>query len=436
MMNDLANHALDHAIKGADQAEIYVGITDSVDATIQNDQVDFAKEAYSLGMGIRVICDNKMGFAYTTQTEKITETVARAISNAQANQVDENFAFASKSDYPTVKGVFDKKISTLELEDTIELGKTMIDTVLENKCQPTSGGVSADCSKTLIINSDGVKCEDISTYFSGFIAVNVPDGEGVSTASESDSSRKLDIDPEKVASRACEVALNSRGGKTIETGDMKVLMDHHAAAGLLSTFSQAINGDNVQRGRSIYVDKINTEVLSPSLNIYDDGTIKGGLYSSHGDGEGTPSQKTTIIENGVLKNFLYDIHTAKKGNVDSTGNGMRASFNDMPAVSLSNFILDFKDFEELSEIKEGLLVTDVLGAHTANPISGDFSVEAMNAFKIEKGELAHPVKNAMLSGNIFSILKDSKAASEKTRQLGPFIVPPITVSSLRVVGQK
>ena len=436
MINDLANQALDYAIKGADQAEIYVDITESVDATIQNDQVDFAKESYSLGMGIRVICDGKMGFAYTTQTEKITETVARAISNAQANLADENFAFASKSDYPIINGVFDKRINNLELEDTIELGKSMIGTVLENKCQPTSGGVSADCSKTLIINSEGVSCEDISTYFSGFIAVNIADGEGVSTASESDSSRKLDIDPEKVARKACEVALSSRGGRTIETGDMKVLMDHHAAAGLLSTFSQAINGDNVQRGRSIYADKIDTEVSSPSLSIYDDGTINGGLYSSHGDGEGTPSQKTTIIEDGILKTFLYDIQTANKGNVESTGNGIRASFNDMPAVSLSNLILDFKDFEEISEVKNGLLVTDVLGAHTANPISGDFSVEGMNAFKIEKGEVAYPVKNAMLSGNIFSILKDSKAASQKTRQLGPFIVPPLNVSSLRVVGSK
>ncbi len=434
MIKDLANQALDQAIKGADQAEIYLEITENVDATIQNDQVDFAKEAYSMGVGIRVICDGRMGFAYTTQTERITETVARAVSNAQSNLVDENFAFASKSEYPKVKGVFDKKIDTLNLEDTIELGKVMIGTVIDNKCQPTSGGVSAGCAKTLIMNSEGVNCEDISTYFSGFIAVNIPDGEGVSTASESDSSRKLDIDPEKTASKACEIALNSRGGKTIETGDMEVIMDHHAAAGLLSTFSQAINGDNVQRGRSIYFDKMDTKVSSSSLSIYDDGTLKGGLYSSHCDGEGTPTQKTAIIEDGILRNFLYDIHTANKGNVQSTGNGMRASFNDMPSVSLSNLIVNFKDFKEISEIKEGLLVTDVLGAHTANPISGDFSVEAMNTFKIKNGELVYPIKNAMLSGNIFSLLKDSKAASQKTRQLGSFVVPPLNVPSLRVVG--
>ncbi|NYB51289.1 MAG: TldD/PmbA family protein [Methanobacteriaceae archaeon] len=434
MMNDLAKLTLDYALKHADHAEIYIESTESVDATIQNDQVDFAKESHSLGMGIRVIQNNKMGFSYTTQADQLQATVDKAITNAQANQADENFAFASKSDYPHVKGIYDGKIENMDLTETIELGKTMIGTVLESKCQPTSGGVSTSYSRTLIANSEGAWCEDRATHISGFIAVNVPDGDGVSTASESDSSRRLDLNPEEIANKACEIALNSRGGVQVETKDMKILLDYHASSSLLSTFSQAINGDNVQRGRSIYADKIDQEVSSSSLTIYDDGTVKGGLNSSRGDGEGTPSQRTTLIENGVLRNFLYDIHTANKGNVQSTGNGMRSSFNDMPGVGLSNLILEFAEFESLSEIGEGLLVTDVLGAHTANPISGDFSVEAMNAFIIKNGEIIEPVKKAMLSGNIFSILKEVKAASRKTRQLGPFIVPPLTISSLRVVG--
>ena len=116
-MNDLVKETLDYAIKNSDQAEVYMDVTESVDATIQNDQVDFAKEAYTLGFGVRVILDNKMGFAYTTQNERLTETVDKAISNAKANLADENFAFASKSDYPNVKGVYDKKIPKLLRED-------------------------------------------------------------------------------------------------------------------------------------------------------------------------------------------------------------------------------------------------------------------------------------------------------------------------------
>jgi len=109
MINDLANQTLDYALKNADQAEIYIETTENIDATIQNDQVDFAKEAYSMGLGIRVICDNRMGFAYTTQTKKLEETVKKAVSNAHANLVDENFAFASKSDYPLVKDIYHNK---------------------------------------------------------------------------------------------------------------------------------------------------------------------------------------------------------------------------------------------------------------------------------------------------------------------------------------
>jgi PmbA protein len=113
---------------------------------------------------------------------------------------------------------------------------------------------------------------------------------------------------------------------------------------------------------------------------------------------------------------------------------MRSSFADMPAVGLSNFVLEFDDTLEMGDIKEGILVTDVLGAHTANPISGDFSVEANNAFKIENGEISEPVKKAMLSGNIFDVMKNASSGSKEIRQRGPFVIPRILAPNLRVVG--
>jgi len=434
MMHDIANQALDLALKYTDQAEIYVEKEEGVDVDIKKDKVDFAKEAFTFGVGIRVILDGKMGFSYTTNLDKLKETVQSAIFNAKSNEIDENFAFAPKSQYPKVKGIFDSKIEFLELEDIISFGKVMLATVLDQECEPTSGGFSTSYSKFIIANSEGAIAQDVSSIFSGYISVNVDDGENVSTASESDSSRLLDIDPEDIARKACKITKDSRGGKPVETGDFPVILDHHAASGLVATFSSAFNADNVQRGRSVFVDKLEQEVASKSLSIYDDGTIKGGLQSSISDGEGVPSQKTPLIEKGILKNFLYDIYTAKKGNVKPTGNGMRASYGDMPSVGLSNFILDFDDIKEISDIKNGVLVTDVLGAHTANPISGDFSVEAMNTFKIENGEVSHPVKKAMLSGNIFHAMGVACAATSEKRKMGPIVLPSILVENLRVVG--
>lgn len=432
-MIDLAEDALKLALKNADYAEVYMEKEKSIDVDIQNNEVKFAKEEFTCGISVRVILEGKMGFSYTTNTDKIKETIEKAIFNAKSNIADNNFAFAEETKYSTVKGLYDKKIESMVIEDSIEFAKTMIDIVEEEKCEPTSGGFSAGSYESLILNSKGVECNDRSSSFSGFIAVNAEADGVISTAYEGDSSRSFDINPEWIAFNASDIAKRSLNGKSIETKDMEVVLDYRAASGLLSTLASAINADNVQRGRSIYANEIGNEVISSSLSIYDDGTYDGGLNSSLSDGEGTSSQRTPIVENGVLKNFIYDIYTSKKGNTKSTGNGMRASFADMPAVSLSNVILEFNDLKNISDIKEGILVTDVLGAHTANPISGDFSVEANNAFKIENGEVSEPVKKAMLSGNIFNVMKSASGISGETRQMGPFIIPRI-LSSLRIVG--
>jgi len=433
-MINTAERALHLALKHSDYAEVYMEKEKSIDVDIQKNEINFAKEEFTYGISIRVILEGKMGFSYTTNINKIDETVKSAIFNAKSNIEDKYFEFAQESKYSQVKGLYDKKNESMDIEGSIEFAKTMIDTVEEEKCEPTSGGFSAGRIESLILNSNGVNCKELGTSFSGFIAVNAEDNGEISTAYEGDSSRSFDINPEWIADNACSIAKNSLNGKPVETKDMDVLMDYRAASGLLGTFVSAINADNVQRGRSIFANEMGNEVISPSLNMYDDGRLDGGLGSSISDGEGTPTQKTPVIQDGVLKNFIYDIYTSKKGNTESTGNGMRSSFADMPAVSLSNFILEFDDILEISDIKEGILVTDVLGAHTANPISGDFSVEANNAFKIENGKINAPVKKAMLSGNIFNVMKNASGGSKETRQLGPFIIPRILTPNVRVVG--
>lgn len=433
-MIDTAEHLLNLVLKKADYGEVYIEKENSINVDIQNNEVKFAKEEFTCGVGIRVILEGKMGFSYTTNMDRLDEAARKAVFNAKSNLADDNFDFAQQSRYSPVKGLYDKKIEALNIADSIEFAKTMINVVEEEKCEPTSGGFSAGYGESLILNSNGINSKDSGTICSGFIAVNAENNGEISTAYEGDSSRSFDINSDWIAEKACEIAKSSLNGKPVETKNMNVLLDYRAASGLLGTFINAINADNVQRGRSIYANEMGKEVITPSLNIYDDGTYEGGLNSSITDGEGTKSQKTAIIENGILKNFIYDIYTSKKGNTESTGNGMRSSFADMPTVGLSNLVLEFEDIIEISDIKNGIIVTDVLGAHTANPISGDFSVEVNNAFKIENGEINEPVKKAMLSGNIFNVMKNASGVSKKTRQIGPFIIPRILAKDLRVVG--
>ena len=233
----------------------------------------------------------------------------------------------------------------------------------------------------------------------------------------------------------CDLAKNSLNTKPIETNDYSVVLDYYAATGLLRTFLGAFDGENVSRGRSILKDKMGSEIANPSLTITDNPLLEKGLLTSKCDGEGSVSKQTDLIKDGVLNSFIYDIYTANKENAETTSNGLRGSYMSTPMISPTNLEFKFSEMKELSEIKNGVLTTSILGAHTANPISGDFSVEASNAFKIENGELTDPINKAMISGNVFEIMKNVEGLKSEVKQYGSFIIPKLLVHNLRVVGQ-
>lgn len=423
------------AMKYCDDYEIYAEKEKILALDIHNDTLNFAKEEINTGFSIRLIEDNKMGFAFSSDINKINYLAKDAYENLKANEVDENFAFAEKSNYPNIKNLYDKKADDLEIDDAVAISKTLIDTVVEESCQPSSGGFQAAKAETLIINSNGVECLDKSTGFGISIAVNAEKNGEKSTAYDGFYSTSFDLDPVKLSKDVSKLAMDSIGGESIETKNRDVLLDYHAVRGLLSTFIGAFNADNVLRGRSVFADKIGQEVTDSSLSFYDDATVDSGLASSKCDGEGVSSKRTPLVENGILKGFIFDIYTANKaGNTESTGNGMRNGFSSTPTVSNSNILLESNDEIAMPDIKDGIWVDNVLGAHTANPISGDFSVEVNNAFIIKNGEIIAPVKKAMLSGNIFESLNNCKVFKSEKRQYGSFIIPKLVFKDLKVLS--
>ena len=285
------------------------------------------------------------------------------------------------------------------------------------------------------MNSNGVSIENVGTGFGIGLSVTIQKEGQIATAYNSMSSRFYDLDGDKLANEVCNLAKSSLDTKPIETNDYDVVLDYYAATGLLQTFLNAFDGENVRRGRSILKDKIGSEIANPTLSIIDNPLLEKGMYSTKCDGEGSVSKSTDLIKNGVLNSFIYDIYTANKEGVKTTSNGYRGSFLTTPMISPSNLEFKFSEMKDLTEIEKGVLTTSVLGAHTANPISGDFSVEASNAFKIENGELTDPINKAMISGNIFEIMKKVEGLNSEIKQYGSFIIPKLLVHDLRVVGQ-
>lgn len=418
-----------------DAYEIYIDETKLIELDSKQDELNFAKEEIDLGLGIRVIKDNRMGFAFTSNMDKIAETTNQAVENTKLNKKDENYSFSEIGKVEEVKKVYDNKFNNLDLDESVEFLKTVIATAIDSGCEVTGSGFTASEGRSLIVNSNGVSIENKGTGFGIGLSVTIQNEGKIATAYNSQSSRFFDINGEKLASEVCELAKSSLDTQPIETNDYDVVLDYYAAIGLLQTFLGAFNGENVMRGRSILKGKIGTEIANPTLSIIDNPLLEKGMYTTKCDGEGSVSQKTELINNGVLNSFIYDIYTANKENVKTTSNGYRGTYHSTPMISPSNLEFKFSEMKELSEIDKGVLTTSVLGAHTANPISGDFSVEASNAFKIENGELTDPINKAMISGNVFEIMKKVEGLDSQIKQYGSFIIPKLLVHDLRVVGQ-
>jgi len=435
MIYEIAEKAKNAVKNNCDAYEIYVDEANVIELDSKQDELNFAKEEIEQGVGIRIIKDNKIGFAFTSNLDKISQTANQAIENAKLTKQDENYAFAEEEKVVDVKKVYDNKFNDLDLDEGVELLKNVISTATDSGCEVTGSGFSASEGRSLILNSNGVSIEDEGTGFGIALSVTLQKDGEIATAYNSQSSRFFDLDGEKLANEVCDLAKRSLNTKPVETNDYDVVLDYYAAIGLLQTFMGAFNGENVRRGRSILKDKMGSEITNPTLTITDNPLLEKGMNTGKCDGEGTPSQKTDLIKDGVLNSFIYDIYTANTVDTKTTSNGYRGSYLTTPMIAPSNLEFKFSEMKDLSEIDKGVLTTSVLGAHTANPISGDFSVEANNAFKIENGELTDPINKAMISGNIFEIMKKVEGLNSEIKQYGSFVMPKLLAHDLRVVGQ-
>jgi PmbA protein len=432
-----AYKALELAKKeGADEVEIYCMKGRSISIDIHRDVIDLAKESLVSGIGIRAIVNGAVGFSSTNDVNRINEASILAVRSARVRGSDPQWSgLPGKSKPAKVRDIFDRKIKDIQIEGCIDLafemiqGSKSISTVV-----PTSGHFVCGDSTKLILNSNGVEIQEEDTVVSASMDVITNDAP-ISTASEFDMSRKLDVDFFKIGAEASSLAKRSQDGIITQTRDCHVLLEPMAIADILeNTLITSVDADNIQKGRSSLIGKIGTSIAAGDLSIIDDGTFAGGLGTSSCDEEGTPSKITPIIKNGILSSFIYDSYTAGKEKRESTGNAVRGSYTTTPSIGIRNLIIEHPSFDVIAQTNDGVIVNSVIGAHTANPISGDFSVEARNSFEIKDGQIGSPIKSMMISGNIFELLKNIDGMGNDVRKVGAVITPTVRVAKMRVIG--
>jgi PmbA protein len=445
---DFGKRAVDFAIrKGADEAEAFLSTGSGTSIDIERGQIVRCNKSIDQGLGVRTICRQSIGFSYgnTLTRSNVEQVVERAVKASRASKSDKNWVnLPSAKSYYETKGTFDQKVVELSSDDLVKMTANMLGAVqaYDKRVLAVAGGIGASIFHTIVVNSHGIEAYDRGTTIGCSMETIGRDGTDVTPACfELNAERVCKINPEEVGKEAARLAVSALKSKKIDSGVFPVIFTQAALHSILYfTIVNAIKADYVQRERSALKGKIGEEIGSELVTVHDDGLLDGGLSTRKFDGEGVPCQKTSVIDKGILKNFLFDNYTAKKGKTKSTGNASRpgiAPYRSYPVLSASNFIFEAgqKNTEELvEEIEEGLIVYGVQGAHSSNPESGEFSVVATPVWKIDNGEVAFAARGVMLTGVVFDLLKNVSALGNNVRKIGQLVAPWIRFEDVKVIG--
>ncbi len=428
----------------ADAAEVFLRSHTATAVEIKDQKVDAFDRARDIGAGLRILIEGRLGFAFTTDfsDDALKKLAQAAVTNARHVEPDEFHAIPGRpaAPYHSVS-IFDPEIVALTEKEKIERVMAMereafaVDARIK---RIRKAAASFSDSETLILNSKGAEVSYKSTACSSSIEAVAEDKGESQAGSEFDVSRfyrKLEI--EAVGRKGAQRALDLLGARHIDSGKAPVVLEATVAQDFLSMMASGFSAESVQKKRSLFIGKLDREVASKAVTVYDNGLLEGGLGTAPSDDETVPMQKKTVIEQGRLNLFLHNLYTANKDKAVSTGNGMRGGFKGLPGVGVTNlFIEPGKDSLEslIDSLDRGLFVTEVMGMHTANPISGDFSVGA-TGFWIEKGKKAYPVREITIAGNIIDLMKHVDAVGSDLRFSGRIGSPSIRIKELSIGGK-
>jgi PmbA protein len=410
---------------GAQGAEAYVAAGTSVGVQVERDVVSYTTGDSEGGMGLRVVKDGRLGFAYTSDPTRLDEVGTRALELSRLAPETGYTLPGPARTYDHVAGLDDPAIVAMEPGEAVEMAGLMVEAAraVHPGVSVGSGGVFMGHGSVAIANSEGVSISSHGTSLTAYAYVVLRDIT-VSTGFEFMSSRTREIDAHHIGTEAGRMARSAQGARPMEEGgEMTVIFRPTALAELLEyTLIPSVIGDAAQRGESAFTGKDGQRVATEQLTVVDDPTIAGGLGSGRADDEGVPTRRNVIIEDGVLKGFLYDTFTANQYGVETTGNATRGGggWKTQPDAETSNLAMYLPSMGELedliAEVDRGVLVHDLMGCHTSNRSTLDFSLNSTMPYEIRNGELLGVRSPLMLGGNLGRVLEGLIGAGGRARQ--------------------
>jgi len=431
----IAEKIIQKALEKAQDAQVTVVTRETSAVDFENNRLKSAESSQRTNIDLKIIVEGKVGVSSTTDKGDIEGVIERALEAAQFGS-EAHFKLPEPEELKPVD-IFDPALLTLEKTEMIHMGQQMMEMIKAYNPEILAGAqVNKVITKVQYANSKGATySEDHTDFFVG-AGGNLIRGTDVLFAGNGFGQKKLEVDNEEIASKAIELFRKAENNVPVKSGEMPVIFMPEGLLLLLLSIQLATDGKNVLLGASPLRYKLGEKVADSRFTIVDDPFVQFGPGTSAFDDEGTPRQITPIIENGILKNFIYDRDTAGRAGVKPTGHGSKRTWTNL-MINSGNTSFN----EMIKSVEHGLMVNDFMGMGQGNPINGEFSVNVFLGYKIENGKLTGRIKDVMLSGNAFTTLNNITAISkEREWVVSPYLdysglLPYIQVEKLSVTAK-
>ena len=446
-LKEVATDIVTRAMKGgATAAECVVREGDEFSTLVRLGQVETLKESGSRAIGVRVFFGQRAASTYSSDFSRagLDRMLSSALELAKITSEDPFGGIPPAEQLGQIAGDLDlyhEDVYSLPGPDRIDYARRTEKAALDFDARiknSEGGSFDAATGHKVLANSHGFVGEYSRSYCS---VAAVPIAQTEDGGMQRDywfsvarMLKKLDA-PEKVGRIAAERTIRRLGARRVKTARVPVVFDPMVSTSILEHIFEGINGDSVYRGASFLAGKLGEKIAGDNLTVIDDGTIPGGFGTSPFDGEGIPTRRTVVIENGVLKSYLLNTYTAKKLGLQTTANASRGLAG-TPGIGPGNYFLQpgQKSAKELiANIKEGLYVTEFLG-QGVNLVTGDYSRGASGLW-ISNGELGYPVEEITVAGNLKDLFFNISEIASDLEFRGSVAAPTIRVDGLTVGGE-
>lgn len=454
-LKQLASDVLSKALKaGATDAEAVVYEGDEFSALVRLGQVETLKESGSRAVGLRVFIGQQV--ASTSSSDFSVESIARlvegAITLAKITSEDPFAGLPEPHEFGKLEEdlhLYFDDVTGMPPAERIEIARRAEAAALayDSRIQNSGGGdFDTSTSHKILMNSRGFVGEYRRSYcgFSAAPIAHDKDG-GMQRNYWFSNARTVALleDPEEIGREAARRTLKRLGARRVSTQKAPVVFSPEMARSIVGNIFDAANGDAIYRNASFFSGQLGEQVAGENITVIDDGTmlhrhdnavITGGFGTRPFDSEGLPTRRTVLVERGILKNYVTNTYTARKLNLQSTGNASRGLAGN-PGIGAGNFFLEAGTLtpeQIIGEIKNGLYVTETMG-FGVNLVTGDYSQGASGMW-IENGEIAYPVQEITIAGNLKDMYRNITAIGNDLVFRGASAAPTIRVEGMTIAG--